>query len=435
MGLEFTRKKKKWVVLMAGFGLTSYGFYRVYHLPAIAEKRKRVLKLLGGLISMAEAVSYCAETIGVVSKDLKGFLQSESDQIPVSLKQVSKLTRANEFSESITRVTQALTMGILRGYQLEARSGGKGLNANSSSMDKVMDKLFTEAGAGFASVVVGSFARNLVMGFCSREQSDGELKSNSISLEKNFVPSWLNVVCNHKCRELIGLTNPKHETQVRNVLLTVCNGTIETLVKTSHQVLTNSSSSSSNGSSSVSPSLAIYQYRQDATRDEIYEQQDAFLTELKAMNLFHEVKSDGWVSKVSSTLAEPSNRKFVLDVTGRITFETVRSFLEVLVETLHQGMKKGVKVAQEAVVESGHKVVRYVTAKSSVVATICLSLCLHILGGVWILVPANFFHRVMASYRFIQFLHMFTSLLYFVSNSFNILLEILITIFNLFSDQ
>ncbi|XVF15398.1 hypothetical protein REPUB_Repub09cG0149400 [Reevesia pubescens] len=406
-GLEFTRKKKKWVVLLAALGLSSYGFYRVYHLTAIAQKRRRVLKLLGGLISMAEAVSDCAETIAVVSKDLNAFLQSESDQIPNSLKQVSKLTRSNEFSQSITRVTQALTMGISRGYKLEARSGNTP-NANSSSMDQVMDKLFTEAGAGFASVVVGSFARNLVMAFCSDGQSDGGSKSNSISLEKNSVPSWLNVVCSNKCRELIGdciqlfvssmvavylektkdvntfdeffagLTNPKHETEVRNVLLTVCNGAIETLVKKSHQVLT--SSSSSNSSPSLSSSLAI-EYRQDATRDELDEQD--------AMNSFDDkLKNDGWVSKVSSTLAEPSNRKLVLDVTGKITFETVRSFLEVLLDISYQGMKKCVKVTHEAVVESGLEVVRYITAKSSVLATICLSLCLHILGGVWILVPA-----------------------------------------------
>ncbi|XVE86966.1 hypothetical protein DITRI_Ditri18aG0078200 [Diplodiscus trichospermus] len=413
-GLEFTRKKKKWVLLLSAFGLTSYGFYRVYQLPAIAQKRRRVLKLLGALISMAEAVSDCAETIGVVSRDLKGFLQSESDQIPNSLKQVSKITRSNEFSQSIIRVTQALTLGIIRGYQSEARTGNS-LNAGSGSMDQVMDKLFTEAGAGFASVVVGSFARNMVMAFCSNGKSDGEVKSNSISLEKDSVPSWLNVVGNDKCRELIGdcvqlfvstmvavylektkdiniydelfagLTNPKHETEVRNVLLTVCNGAVETLIKTSHQVLT--SSDSSRSSPSVSPSLAI-EYRHDGMGDQLHEQEEALSTELKARNSVDNVENEGWMSKMSSTLAEPSNRKFVLDVTGRITFETVRSFLEVLLEILYQGMKKGVKVAHEAVVEGGVKVVRYVTAKSSVVATICLSLCLHILGGVWVLVPA-----------------------------------------------
>ncbi|OMO56432.1 hypothetical protein CCACVL1_26556 [Corchorus capsularis] len=389
-GLEFSRKKKKWVVLLAAFGLTSYGFYRVYQFPAISQKRKRVSKLLGALISMAEAASECAETIGVVSKDMKHFLQSESDQIPNSLKQVSKITKSTEFSDSIVRVSQALTVGIKRGYQSEGENGNSE-NAKSSSTDQVMDKLFTKAGANFASVVVGSFARNMVMALYS---ADEESKRNPISSEKNIdVPNWVNVVCGDKCRDLIGdciqlfvstmvseylekikdvntydelfagLTNPKHGTEVKDVLVTVCNNAVETLVRTSHQVLTSS---------------------------KLHEEEDGSLSELvEARDSIDEDENDiGWVKKVSSTLAEPSNRKFVLDVTGTITFETVRSFLEVLLETLYLGMKKSVNVVHESVVESGHGVVRYVTAKSSVVATICLSLCLHILGGVWILVPA-----------------------------------------------
>ena len=150
-----------------------------------------------------------------------------------------------------------------------------------------------------------------------------------------------------------GLTNPKHETEVRNVLFTVCNGAIKTLVKTSHQVLTSSNSSKS--SPSVSPSLAI-EHRQ-ATADELYEQKDALLTELKARNSFDKVKNNGWVSQVSSTLADPSYRKFVLDVTGRIKFETARFVLQILLEILYQGMKKCVKVAHEDAVEGVLEVV------------------------------------------------------------------------------
>ncbi|KAJ4714688.1 protein PHLOEM PROTEIN 2-LIKE A10-like [Melia azedarach] len=414
-GLDFTRKKKKWLLLLSASSFSGYGLYRVYNLPAIARKRKRVLKLLAALISVAEAISDSAETIGVVSRDLKVFLQSDSDQIPNSLKQISKIMNSKEFSESVVKVTEALTVGILRGHRFQAKSD-HGANNNSSFEDKVLDKLFTTAGTGFASVVVGSFARNLVMAFYSGGQPCQELHFNStnssgvdhLGLEKNSIPRWLNVLrSDEKCRELIGdciqlfvsnavavyldktmdintydeffagLTNPKHEAKVRDVLLAVCNGAIETLVKTSHQVLTSSNSSSG------SPYLAVDQG--PVTRRRKFAGQEALSMQLKVRNSFHEVKHSGWVGKVSSTLAVPSNRQLVLDLTGRVTFEMVRSFLEILMEKLCDGMKRSADVVHEAVVDSGLELVKYVTARSSAVATICLSLCLHILDAPWIL--------------------------------------------------
>ncbi|TXG59959.1 hypothetical protein EZV62_014532 [Acer yangbiense] len=387
-GLGFSHKRNRWLLLLAACGFSGYGLYRVYHSPFISQKRNRVSKLLGAFISLAEAVSDSSQVISLVSKDLKGFLKSDSDQIPNSLKQISKITSSNEFSESVVNIKKALTLGILLGYRFKSKTDGVVNTTDSSFIDTVMDKLFTKAGSGFVSAVVGSFARNLVMAFYSDGQFNGESEHYS-------VPRWVNVVCSDKSRELIGdciqlfvstavavyldktmhintiddffagLTNPNHETRVRDVLVASCNGAIETLVKTSHQVLTDSDSSS------VSRYLAI---------DQGPEARNSFE--------FDGVRHVGWIRKASSTLSVPSNRKFVLDVTGKVTFEMVRSFLEVSLQKLSDGLDRSVNVVHETVVQSGLEVVNYVGAKSSAVATTCLSLCLNILDGVWIMVPA-----------------------------------------------
>jgi hypothetical protein len=418
--LDYTRKNKRRALLLAALGFSTYTAYKVYHFPSLAKKRKRISKLFVALVAIAQLISDSAETIGVVSKDFKDFVQSESDQIPNSLKQISKVARSNEFLEGLVTLTQAFTVGILRGYQSHARihhdagaNGDRNSKGSPSFLDKVFEKPASPTGSGFVSVIVGSFARNLVLGLY-----EGGLNSisdlNAAADGHDSFQKVMEAVCGDKGRELIGvciqlfvstavtvyldrtthintyddffagLTNPKHETKMREVLVSICNGAIETLVKTSHQVLTTDDSNLN--SSSDSPYLAIDQ-EESAIEDEV-SGKEAFFSESMARKSVAEVKENGWVNKVSSALAVPSNRRLVLEVTGRVTFETVRSLLEFLLGKLSNGMRRCVDFAHEVVVDTGIEVVRYVKAKSSVIATLCISFCLHILDVPWILVPA-----------------------------------------------
>ncbi|XP_049358019.1 protein PHLOEM PROTEIN 2-LIKE A10-like [Solanum verrucosum] len=403
-GLDYTRRNRNWVVALGALGVTGYGAYRAYYSPSMFRKRKRFLKLISAFVSLAEMVADSADVIGIVSKDLKEFISSNSDQIPRSLKQISKITKSDEFSQSIVKVTSALTVGVVRGYQQETAENGVSGAANSGLFDQVLDKLFTDAGSGFASVIVGSFARNLVLAYCSDKK--GNATDSDI---EHSVPGWADVLCQDKCRELIGnciqlfvstavavyldrtmnintyneifsgLTNPKHETKMRDMLVAICSGAIGTFVKTSHQVLTNSDMD---------------------TTSEMY---SSLPLSFKAKKFLDEDENmyTGWTNKVSSTLAVPRNRRFILDLTGRVTFESVRSFLEFLLEKLYECVRKSIDVVQEEVVtlrrsvdviqeevvDRSSEACRYVSGKSSTAVSVCLALCLHILNGPWILVP------------------------------------------------
>ncbi|XP_010941948.1 protein PHLOEM PROTEIN 2-LIKE A10 [Elaeis guineensis] len=401
--LEFSRRRRRWLLLAAAAaGISGYGAYRLYHLPSVSRKRRKLARLFRALVAVADAASSSADTVALVSSDLSRFLRSDSDEIPTSLKQISKIARSVEFSGSLSRVSEALTVGILRGFQsssvpteLESVSV-----SGSSFLDRFLDKLFSTAGSGFASVVAGSFARNLVTAFSSKG-SDGRDFGSSQS-DSPAVPRWVHLICSDKCRELIGdciqlfvstavavyldktmdinpydeifsgLTNPKHEAKVKDMLTSVCNGSVETLVKTSHQVLTRSNSSS------LLNRVQGVKQEEDLTMEN--DGDTSFACKSK--------DGGGWVHEVSSTLAVPSNWRFVLDVTGRVTFETVRSLLDFMQWRLRNGARRGVNAVCDEVADRGLAVLRYISAKSVVILTICLALCMHVLASTRVFMPA-----------------------------------------------
>ncbi|MCD9639640.1 hypothetical protein HAX54_024290 [Datura stramonium] len=346
---------------LGALGVTGFGAYKAYYSPSMVRKREKLLKLLGAVVSLAEMVSDSADAIGIFSKDLKEFMLSNSDQIPRSLKQISKIPSSDEFSESIVKVTSALTIGLLRGYHQETDRVDSGL------FGQVLNKLVSDAGRGFASVIVGSFTKNLVLAFYSVKQSSDFEYS---------VPQWIDAVLfDDNRRELIGnciqvfvstavtvyldktmnintyneifsgLTNPKNEAKMREILVAICNGAAETFVKTSHQILTSTEMDSS--------ALSVNTFKGKQFLDEY---------------------------KVPTRLAVPSNKRYFLD------FESFKSFLEYLLEKLCECLRRYVEFINEEVFDRSAEAYRCLSDKYSAVVSLCLTLCVEILNGPWILV-------------------------------------------------
>ncbi|KAJ8762570.1 hypothetical protein K2173_008009 [Erythroxylum novogranatense] len=396
-GTDISRWRRKLLILLA-VGGSGYGVYELYNLPSVAKRRRRLMKLVGAMVSITEVVADSAETIQVVSKDLKEFLQCDSDQIPSSLKQISKVVVSDECSESLAKVSQALTIGAMRGHKLQSMMEKRLESGSSASsfVDKVMERMLSDAGTGFVSAVVGSFAKNLVMGF-----HGGYVSGLSSSPD---LSQWVRMVSDDRCKELVAdciqkfistaitvyldktmginpyddffssLTNPKLQNNVSDILVNLCNESVKTLVKTSHEVLANSNRNCGSGSSQDQGlSSSKHDGEESSGKQKPFDGEDS-----------------GWFDRVSSTLSVPSNRRFVLDVTGRVTYQSVRSAVEFVLWRISEGLKRSMHVVHEKAVNRGLQVLRYLGGPKScvVLITICLALYLHVLWGTRLLLAA-----------------------------------------------
>eukprot|EP01018_Ginkgo_biloba_P040014 Gb_38583 [translate_table: standard] len=462
-----SRKRRNWLMAIVAVAGTGYGVYRLYQSPSIARKKSQIARFLTSLMTISEAASASADTIALVSNDLKKFLQSDSDEVPTSLKQLFKIAQCHEFQRALTRVSGALTAGVIQGVNgSNPPENGETVNSAAPGVpERMLDRLFTANGTGFVSVVVGSFARNLVLAFFenSRQNNNGvhnefeilqtvDVPSNASSnSESNSRPpmgsAFVDVLCSDKCRALIaeciqrfvstavsvyldktmdinvyndicsGLTNPKHEAQMKGILMSVFNGAVETLIRTSHEVLTSGGSSVKAttiqnsclkagkielnevteetelvSSSSSRPSLVRGKEICGSCAGEIEagaeNREQTLAPGAQIVNSTVSTTYRNWADRISYTLAIPSNRKLFIEVSGRITFEAVRSFFEFMLFKLSEFFTRTLPVISYNALDNMLHFLRYVGAKSIVVATVCLAICLHILTGVRVLETA-----------------------------------------------
>ncbi|KAM0912768.1 hypothetical protein ACQ4PT_012584 [Festuca glaucescens] len=352
-----TRRIRRLLLPTAAAATAGYGLYLLYH-----HHRRRVAAVL----SLADALSQ-------VGSDLADFLRSDSDEVPQSLLQLSKLAASDHISSAASTLSESVASGVLR-----ALSSHRAARDPSSPPlhDRILDRLLSPAGTGFASDVLGSFARNLVLS-CrdpgAKPQARGE-------------PEWLAALCSDRGKEataelvrvfvstavaaylnrsvsvrtsdqlLAGsIANPKQEAMLKDLLVSMCNGAVETFVRTWRQVAKEASNSQTE------------------------------------VTVVREVRDSGHgcvMERVSSTLAVPNNRRFVLDVTGRVTAETVRSLLEFSTQRVSAGARKSIVIARNEVTERGLVAVKYLSTKSMAIYTLCLAMCMHISVGMWFMLPA-----------------------------------------------
>nr|CAB3451836.1 unnamed protein product [Digitaria exilis] len=332
--LAFARRRRRWILWACG----AAGCFLLYRHPAVAARRRR----------LASALASLADAAAAVASDLAAFLRSDSDAVPQSLRQVAKLAASPEAAASASALSGALAAGVLRGYHAAAPGSGASPGSGSALSDRVLDRVLAPDGERLAAAVAGSFGRHLVLVFYSApSQSSTESWVDALTTPRcqRAIRSWVEVFTatavgvfidktihiNTYDQLFAAATNPAYSARLQELFVALCSTSVETLVKTSHGVLSSATSTAGN-------SNACANSRSGSGAGE------------------------AWVETVSSALAVPSNRKLVLDLTGRTTFEAVRSFLEFVLWKLHAGARAG----SDAMIAAGLHALRHMSYRSMI---------------------------------------------------------------------
>lgn len=333
-------------------------------------------------------------------------------------------------------------------------------------VDKVMDKLFTKPGRGFASAIVGSVVRELTAAYLDSGKG-GTSGDDSRPAQPGLLDAVFEKACTDKGRALVtdcvttlvvnavtvfldktagvnvyddmwaSMSKPGNKQQVRDLVGTLANSAVDTLVRTSHEVLTSEKPSrppasvlreraAVTPSSSLEPRVLWPEERNADTEqperslrgpkiEEVSERESGVGTSERQLQPRGEPaggqrvlrpsafvggsrggastggENQAWLQELFQTLIDPQNRRFLMDVTGIAAYEAIRALVAGLHEVLWRspgnsmrqgGGGTGVASAVFSVSRTVDDYFRALAAKALVCVTVCLALCLNMVSGV-----------------------------------------------------
>ncbi|XP_024395289.1 protein PHLOEM PROTEIN 2-LIKE A10 [Physcomitrium patens] len=566
--LSITRSRRNVLLACGALAAGGYVTYRVYHF----RKRLRVYLFFQSFSSLLEVLSQGSISFAIILSDLHGFLVSDKDEVPQSIKQLLKLASSHEAQEGIAALSAAVSRGVLstfvsgksvslsleheeqtrklqplRSTSLSPRGAGhpeetknvikwsgedirvlqEGISPTSTSLDdralspdedentkefskncdvvlegngwtnagsilnhaktqvsssivrgtkevlqegsgvgsdvsgngerilsgkrkgkedlvdRLVDKLFSDSGKGFASAVVASASRSFVASVIeyintsnalSREDESGsggglvkslvafassvEGRSAMTECIQNFVGTAVSVYLDrtkdiNTFDELVaGLVKPEHRGPITDLLTTVCEVSTSSFVHSCHEAIKSDPSSSKYNA--VRRSTVFCPDFDDTFHDNddvdvFYDMGEEPLSPCqspvkwkgKTVAEKNEAKPINYIDQISKVIAVPSNRKLILDIAGTMTASGVRSMIDVSLGKVsaafgRKGKAQAVKQDFETSKRSGvgeklqavGDATKAAMDKSTILMTMCYAVCLHsVLGGVRMIQP------------------------------------------------
>ncbi len=107
-------RKNRRYLLAGGAAVAAIGTlaYQAYQSDAYGRSKRYITKLRAALQQYSDALATGGDICASILRDLQQFLQSEGDEVPPTLRQVSKLLQSQEFTSTASSTVSAIYQGI-----------------------------------------------------------------------------------------------------------------------------------------------------------------------------------------------------------------------------------------------------------------------------------------------------------------------------------
>lgn len=106
------RELRRYLLAGGGVAAIALAAYQIHKSDAIGRSKRYLTRLRTALQQYTDALATGGEICSNILRDLQQFLQSDANQVPPSLQQVSKILRSTDFTETTTATVAAIYQGV-----------------------------------------------------------------------------------------------------------------------------------------------------------------------------------------------------------------------------------------------------------------------------------------------------------------------------------
>mmetsp|Transcript_25000 Transcript_25000/g.54371 ORF Transcript_25000/g.54371 Transcript_25000/m.54371 type:complete len:457 (+) Transcript_25000:156-1526(+) len=178
------QRNKKSVFGTAVAAAAAYAAYKAYNSEGLGKAKEQVQRMREAFANYSKAASSLSSVCSLVASDLHTFLNSDSTELPQSLKQLNRLLQ----SQDVQQTLQTAVSTVVRGASEAAASvaASSATEGSASALDKIIEAVLSDRGRSLIGMAVGLASKNATSAFCDfleRSQASSQ-GSGGVTLEK-----------------------------------------------------------------------------------------------------------------------------------------------------------------------------------------------------------------------------------------------------------